>query len=64
MFPTKSITPNIIRQSVIALMLKKGKDLRLVQAFAGHLKPSSTERYRPDDSEALKQSVNKYHPLK
>lgn len=64
MFPTKHLTPSIIRQSVIANLLKKGKDLRLVQAFAGHLKPSSTERYRSNDTEALKQSVLKYHPLK
>ena len=64
MFPTKHLTPSIIRKSVIANLLKKGRDLRLVQAFAGHIKPSSTERYRQNDTDALKQSVHKYHPLK
>jgi integrase/recombinase XerD len=32
--------------SVIANLLKQGKDLRLVQASAGHRYPSSTENYR------------------
>jgi integrase/recombinase XerD len=44
-------------------MLKAGGDLRVVQVFAGHKKISSTERYQPSASEALKTAVNKYHPL-
>jgi len=62
--PNKKLTPRIIRQSVIASRLKQGKDLRVVQVFAGHKNPSATEKYRQTNLEALKQAVDKYHPLK
>ena len=62
-FPNKKITPTIIRQSVIANLLADGKDLRIVQAFAGHKKPTATEKYRQTSFEALKQAVNLFHPL-
>ncbi len=64
MFPIKRLTPTTIRQSIIALKLKNGQDLRIVQVFAGHKKPSATEKYRQNNLEALKLAVNKYHPLK
>ena len=63
LIPNKRLTPTTIRQSVIANLLAKGTDLRIVQEFAGHQKPSSTERYRQSNLEALKEAVNKYHPL-
>ncbi len=63
LIPNKRLTPTTIRQSVIANLLAKGTDLRIVQVFAGHLKPSSTEKYRQSNLEALKEAVNKYHPL-
>ena len=52
-----------IRQSVIAHLLKKGNDLRIVQVFAGHRSSSSTEAYRQTGLEELKASINKSHPL-
>jgi len=52
-----------IRQSVITLKLKQGQDLRLVQVFAGHRQPSTTEQNRADQLEELKAAVQKYHPL-
>ncbi len=61
--PTKRLSPLTIRQSVIANLLKEGRDLRVVQVFAGHKKPSATEKYRQNNLEALKQAVNKHHPL-
>lgn len=61
--PNKRLTTVTIRQSVIALMLKAGTDLRIVQTFAGHTKPSTTERYRVDHLEELREAVAKYHPL-
>jgi integrase/recombinase XerD len=64
MFPTKRLTPTTIRQSVIAAKLKSGNDLRIVQVFAGHKKPSATEKYRQNNLEALKLAINKHHPLK
>ena len=63
-FPNKKISPTIIRQSVIAQKLKAGKDLRIVQVFAGHKNPSTTEKYRQNNLEALKLAVNQHHPLK
>ena len=60
----RRITVQKIRQSVIALKLKKGNDIRIVQTFAGHKNASSTERYKAADIEELKAGINKYHPLK
>jgi len=58
------IHPLKIRQSVIALLLKSGNNLRLVQTFSGHKSSSSTEAYKQTDLEQLQTSVNKYHPIK
>jgi integrase/recombinase XerD len=58
------VTISLIRQSVIAIKLKKGNDIRMVQSFAGHKNASSTERYKSTDIEELKAGVNKYHPLR
>lgn len=63
LFPDRNLNPKTIRQSVIANLLKKGKDLRKVQVFAGHKYPSTTERYRQNNLETLKHQVLKYHPL-
>ncbi len=61
--PHKKITATTIRQSVIANMLKQGRDLRLVQVFAGHKHPKTTELYRQTGYEELKHSVDRFHPL-
>lgn len=58
------IHPMKIRQSVIALLLKSGNNLRIVQTFSGHKQSSSTEAYKQTDLEQLQVSVNKYHPIK
>jgi len=62
-FPTKRLTPTTIRQSVLTNLLAKGTDLRIVQVFAGHKKPSTTEKYRQTNFEKLRSSIQKYHPL-
>jgi site-specific recombinase XerD len=59
----KKVTPQKIRQSVIANMLKEGKDLRVMQAFTGHRNIASVEEYRQTGLEELKTLVQKYHPL-
>lgn len=59
----KKITPQKIRQSVIANMLKTGKDLRIMQAFTGHKRISSVEEYRQTGLEELKFAIAKLHPL-
>jgi integrase/recombinase XerD len=63
-FPDKTVTVQIIRQSVIANLLKKGKDIRLVQVFAGHKNPNSTEKYKQNNVDELQREIEKYHPLK
>ncbi|RNC79872.1 MAG: hypothetical protein ED557_12090 [Balneola sp.] len=52
-----------IRASVIANWLKT-HSLRQVQYWAGHKYVSSTERYLLGGLESLKQSVERFHPLK
>ena len=59
----KRITPGLIRASVITHLLKQGHDLRVVQAFAGHKKTSTTERYRQTGLQELKNTIAKLHPL-
>jgi integrase/recombinase XerD len=59
----RGVNAAVIRQSVIASLLKAGHELSVVQAFAGHKYPSSTERYRQESVETLKAAVGKYHPF-
>jgi integrase/recombinase XerD len=63
LYAGRNVTAQTIRQSVIANLLKQGHDIGVVQAFAGHKYPSSTERYRQNEVETLQAAVNKYHPL-
>jgi len=63
LYPGRIVNAQTIRQSVIAHLLKQGHDLSMVQAFAGHKYPSSTERYRQSAVETLKAAIDKYHPL-
>lgn len=63
----KKMNPNIgsgkrIRASVITNWLKS-YNLREVQYFSGHKYVSSTERYKANDLEGLKNQVEKFHPL-
>jgi integrase/recombinase XerD len=52
-----------IRATVIAEWLKT-IDIRKVQYMAGHRYVSSTERYNVMNLQELKDSLNKYHPMK
>jgi integrase/recombinase XerD len=38
-------------------------NLRKVQAFAGHRKASTTEKYRQSQLEELRKVINRFHPL-
>ena len=62
LYPSRKVNAQTIRQSVITNLLKQGHDLSLVQAFAGHKYPSTTEKYKQSEIETLKAAVNKYHP--
>lgn len=63
LYPGRTVNAQTIRQSVIAHFLKQGHDLSVVQGFAGHKYPSTTERYRQNEIETLKAAVQKYHPF-
>lgn len=63
LYPNRKLNAKTIRQSVITNLLKQGKDLRIVQVFAGHKYPSTTEKYKQTDTALLKKEVLKYHPL-
>ncbi len=60
----KKLTATTIRQSVIANLLTKNNDLRIVQYFAGHKSPDTTEKYRQTGLNALKTAIEKLHPIK
>ena len=64
LFSNRKLNTKTVRQSVIANLLKSRHDLRLVQVFAGHKYPGSTERYRQTGIEELKAGIQKYQPLK
>lgn len=64
MFRGREVSAQRIRQSVIANLFKQGHDIGVVQQFAGHKYPSSTERYRQDDVGRLQAAIELYHPMK
>lgn len=63
MFAPRMVSAVTIRQSVIANLLKAGHALHLVQKFAGHKYPSSTERYRQSEVDTLQSAILQYHPM-
>jgi site-specific recombinase XerD len=62
--PSEKLQPMRIRQSVIANLLKKENDTRIVQVFSGHRRASTTVQYKQTELEALQNAVNQYHPIK
>jgi integrase/recombinase XerD len=62
-YSPRKINLTTIRQSVITNLLKQGKELRSVQVFAGHKYPSTTERYKPPQTEHLRAKIKQLHPL-
>lgn len=63
LFPGRVLNPVKIRQSVIVNLLKQGRDIRQVQAFAGHKYATTTEKYRPGPESGFKELLERYHPL-
>jgi integrase/recombinase XerD len=57
------MTTKTIRQSVITNLLSKGNDLRMVQEFAGHKHPDTTEKYKQTGLKALQNAIEKHHPI-
>lgn len=63
LYAPRVVNCQTIRQSVIANLLQKGVDLRLVQVFAGHKWASTTERYQQSQAAALQSVLDKHHPF-
>jgi len=63
-YKPRKVNALTIRQSVITNLLKQNNDLRIVQSFAGHKYPSTTERYKQTNVEALQTALQIYHPIK
>jgi len=62
--PEEKIQPIKIRQSVIANLLRKENDTRIVQVFAGHNRASTTIKYKQTELEILKNTINIFHPIR
>lgn len=58
------LQPIKIRQSVIANLLRKENDTRIVQVFAGHKRVSTTIQYKQTELEILKNAIHNFHPIK
>jgi integrase/recombinase XerD len=63
LFAEKHLTAQVIRMSVIMNLLNAGNDIRVVQVFAGHMHPDTTEKYKQAHIEILKMEIQKHHPL-
>jgi integrase/recombinase XerD len=61
---SQQLQPIKIRQSVIANLLKKENDTRIVQVFAGHKRASTTTLYKQTELEILQNAINLYHPIR
>jgi site-specific recombinase XerD len=63
-FPTKRISPHVLRHSVAILALNATQDIRKVSLWLGHTSTQTTEVYtRVDPAEKL-ESINKLAPPK
>jgi len=60
---SERIQPIKIRQSVIANLLKKENDTRIVQVFAGHKRASTTMQYKQSELEVLQNAIIEFHPI-
>lgn len=63
-YKPRKVNALTIRQSVITNLLKQNNDLRIVQSFAGHKYPSTTERYKQSQVDELQKAIEKHHPIR
>jgi integrase/recombinase XerD len=59
---TKPTTPHVLRHSCATHMLKRGANLRYLQALLGHSSSQTTERYTRVEVSDLRQVVLRCHP--
>jgi integrase/recombinase XerD len=59
---TKCVTAHVFRHSVATQLLKRGADIRHIQALLGHASLSTTERYTRVEISDLQAVVKRAHP--
>lgn len=59
----RNISPHQLRHAFATHLLQGGADLRAVQEMLGHADISTTEIYTHVDSDTLRRSVDRHHPL-
>ena len=60
---TKTISPHSFRHSFATHLVEGGADLRAVQEMLGHASITTTEIYTHLDSDFLRETMNRFHPL-